>query len=259
MWLNPVCIPSLPTAIIKEASGSRCSLCCNFPLSITEVSHSTSSLLAHFASLRAEFVPTTVSIKNFHLLWWLQAVSSYSNNRNCLVISTHLSSLLGHLILCLLRFRPRETIRTGKHRDQGPRDHKPLWEHQLSGLHSLVWHRQLQHADVRHWQPGAVWGPQTAKGDHRARHRPVRFARNTLNEHFILLMLHLLQRLLCLWILHRFNKKPKRGIQYLQEQGMLGTTPEDLAQFLHQEERLDSVTLFSLSFLIHTTRHKCLL
>uniref|UniRef100_A0A3B5LQ26 ADP ribosylation factor guanine nucleotide exchange factor 1 n=1 Tax=Xiphophorus couchianus TaxID=32473 RepID=A0A3B5LQ26_9TELE len=38
-----------------------------------------------------------------------------------------------------------------------------------------------------------------------------------------------------------FNKKPKRGIQYLQEQGMLGTTPEDLAQFLHQEERLDSV------------------
>uniref|UniRef100_A0A674F2F8 SEC7 domain-containing protein n=1 Tax=Salmo trutta TaxID=8032 RepID=A0A674F2F8_SALTR len=37
-----------------------------------------------------------------------------------------------------------------------------------------------------------------------------------------------------------FNKKPKRGIQYLQEQGMLGTTLEDLAQFLHQEERLDS-------------------
>ncbi|XP_061613568.1 brefeldin A-inhibited guanine nucleotide-exchange protein 1 isoform X4 [Phyllopteryx taeniolatus] len=37
-----------------------------------------------------------------------------------------------------------------------------------------------------------------------------------------------------------FNKKPKRGIQYLQEQGMLGSTAEDLAQFLHQEERLDS-------------------
>ncbi|XP_070302896.1 brefeldin A-inhibited guanine nucleotide-exchange protein 1-like [Salvelinus sp. IW2-2015] len=31
-----------------------------------------------------------------------------------------------------------------------------------------------------------------------------------------------------------------RVFQYLQEQGMLGTTPEDLAQFLHQEERLDS-------------------
>lgn len=41
----------------------------------------------------------------------------------------------------------------------------------------------------------------------------------------------------------RFNKKPKRGIQYLQEQGMLGTTPEDIAQFLHQEERLDSVRI----------------
>ncbi|XP_048832283.1 LOW QUALITY PROTEIN: brefeldin A-inhibited guanine nucleotide-exchange protein 1 [Brienomyrus brachyistius] len=37
-----------------------------------------------------------------------------------------------------------------------------------------------------------------------------------------------------------FNKKPKRGIQYLQEQGMLGSTSEDIAQFLHQEERLDS-------------------
>lgn len=41
--------------------------------------------------------------------------------------------------------------------------------------------------------------------------------------------------------LNRFNKKPKRGIQYLQEQGMLGTTAEDIAQFLHQEERLCSV------------------
>lgn len=45
--------------------------------------------------------------------------------------------------------------------------------------------------------------------------------------------------------LNRFNKKPKRGIQYLQEQGMLGSTAEDLAQFLHQEERLCSVRLHS--------------
>ncbi|XP_063814964.1 brefeldin A-inhibited guanine nucleotide-exchange protein 2 isoform X2 [Pseudophryne corroboree] len=36
-----------------------------------------------------------------------------------------------------------------------------------------------------------------------------------------------------------FNKKPKRGIQYLQEQTMLGSTPQDIAQFLHQEDRLD--------------------
>eukprot|EP00079_Xenopus_tropicalis_P009316 XP_002933226.2 PREDICTED: brefeldin A-inhibited guanine nucleotide-exchange protein 2 isoform X1 [Xenopus tropicalis] len=36
-----------------------------------------------------------------------------------------------------------------------------------------------------------------------------------------------------------FNKKPKRGMQYLQEQGMLGTMPQDIAQFLHQEDRLD--------------------
>ncbi|XP_062897468.1 brefeldin A-inhibited guanine nucleotide-exchange protein 2-like isoform X1 [Mobula hypostoma] len=37
-----------------------------------------------------------------------------------------------------------------------------------------------------------------------------------------------------------FNRKPKRGIQYLQEQGMLATTAEDIAQFLLREERLDS-------------------
>ncbi|XP_056277918.1 brefeldin A-inhibited guanine nucleotide-exchange protein 2 isoform X1 [Pseudoliparis swirei] len=37
-----------------------------------------------------------------------------------------------------------------------------------------------------------------------------------------------------------FNKKPKRGIQYLQDQGMLGAAAEDIAQFLHQEERLDT-------------------
>ncbi|XP_037540964.1 brefeldin A-inhibited guanine nucleotide-exchange protein 2 [Nematolebias whitei] len=37
-----------------------------------------------------------------------------------------------------------------------------------------------------------------------------------------------------------FNKKPKRGVQYLQDQCMLGSTPEDIAQFLHQEDRLDT-------------------
>lgn len=41
--------------------------------------------------------------------------------------------------------------------------------------------------------------------------------------------------------LHSFNKKPKRGIQYLQDQGMLGSTVEDISQFLHQEDRLDTV------------------
>ncbi|XP_014869862.1 brefeldin A-inhibited guanine nucleotide-exchange protein 2 isoform X2 [Poecilia latipinna] len=37
-----------------------------------------------------------------------------------------------------------------------------------------------------------------------------------------------------------FNKKPKRGIQYLQDQGMLSSTVEEIAQFLHQEDRLDT-------------------
>ncbi|XP_034551985.1 brefeldin A-inhibited guanine nucleotide-exchange protein 2 isoform X1 [Notolabrus celidotus] len=37
-----------------------------------------------------------------------------------------------------------------------------------------------------------------------------------------------------------FNKKPKRGVQYLQDQGMLGTSAEEISQFLHQEDRLDT-------------------
>ncbi len=43
-------------------------------------------------------------------------------------------------------------------------------------------------------------------------------------------------------------------MQYLQEQGMLGITPEDIAQFLQEEERLDTVSscLFSdMDILVH--------
>lgn len=68
------------------------------------------------------------------------------------------------------------------------------------------------------------------------------------------------QRVSYVGIQNRFNKKPKRGIQYLQEQGMLGTTPEDLAQFLHQEERLDSVidsTQCTFFFLILASQCSC--
>ncbi|RUS76389.1 hypothetical protein EGW08_015840 [Elysia chlorotica] len=36
-----------------------------------------------------------------------------------------------------------------------------------------------------------------------------------------------------------FNKKPLKGIQYLQEQQMVGKLPEDIAEFFHNEERLD--------------------
>lgn len=40
-----------------------------------------------------------------------------------------------------------------------------------------------------------------------------------------------------------FHKKPKKGIIYLQEQGMLGTTSEDIARFFHTEERLDKTAI----------------
>ena len=39
----------------------------------------------------------------------------------------------------------------------------------------------------------------------------------------------------------RFNKKPIKGIHYLQEQGLLGTSVDDVAEFFHNDDRLDKV------------------
>ncbi|XP_026283039.1 brefeldin A-inhibited guanine nucleotide-exchange protein 1 isoform X2 [Frankliniella occidentalis] len=36
-----------------------------------------------------------------------------------------------------------------------------------------------------------------------------------------------------------FNRKPKKGVQYLQEQRLLGSTPGEVAEWLHSDERLD--------------------
>lgn len=38
---------------------------------------------------------------------------------------------------------------------------------------------------------------------------------------------------------YRFNRKPKKGISFLQEQGLLGTTAAEVAEWLHSDERLD--------------------
>ena len=40
---------------------------------------------------------------------------------------------------------------------------------------------------------------------------------------------------------YRFNKKPMKGIHYLQEQGLLGTSVDDVAEFFHNDDRLDKV------------------
>lgn len=36
-----------------------------------------------------------------------------------------------------------------------------------------------------------------------------------------------------------FNRKPRKGISFLQEHNLLGATKEDVAIFLHNEDRLD--------------------
>ncbi|XP_076440296.1 brefeldin A-inhibited guanine nucleotide-exchange protein 1-like isoform X2 [Babylonia areolata] len=43
--------------------------------------------------------------------------------------------------------------------------------------------------------------------------------------------------------LELFQKKPMKGIGYLQEQGMLGKSTDDVAEFFHTEERLDKTAL----------------
>ncbi|XP_035735938.1 brefeldin A-inhibited guanine nucleotide-exchange protein 2-like [Vespa mandarinia] len=40
-----------------------------------------------------------------------------------------------------------------------------------------------------------------------------------------------------------FNRKPSKGVQYLQEHGLLGTSPEDVARWLHMDERLDKTAI----------------
>lgn len=40
-----------------------------------------------------------------------------------------------------------------------------------------------------------------------------------------------------------FNKKPKKGLAYLQEQGLLGNSPDDIAEWFHSDERLDKTVV----------------
>ena len=41
----------------------------------------------------------------------------------------------------------------------------------------------------------------------------------------------------------RFNRKPKNGLIFLQERNLVGSTVEDIARFLHLEERLDKAVV----------------
>ena len=41
----------------------------------------------------------------------------------------------------------------------------------------------------------------------------------------------------------RFNKKAKKGIQYLQDQNLLGNTPDDIAEWFHTDERVSKTVI----------------
>ncbi|XP_065355614.1 brefeldin A-inhibited guanine nucleotide-exchange protein 2 [Calliphora vicina] len=40
-----------------------------------------------------------------------------------------------------------------------------------------------------------------------------------------------------------FNRKPKKGVQFLQDKKLLGVTPKDIAKWLHEDERLDKTII----------------
>ncbi|XP_065062368.1 brefeldin A-inhibited guanine nucleotide-exchange protein 2-like isoform X1 [Rhopilema esculentum] len=44
----------------------------------------------------------------------------------------------------------------------------------------------------------------------------------------------------------KFNEKPMRGVRFLQERGLLGDQPEDVAQFLYTDQRLDKTQVGDL-------------
>lgn len=49
----------------------------------------------------------------------------------------------------------------------------------------------------------------------------------------------------------RFNRKPEKGIAYLQNHGIIGFTPYDIAEYLHTEERLDKVRAFYILHVLY--------
>lgn len=50
------------------------------------------------------------------------------------------------------------------------------------------------------------------------------------------------------FFLARFNKNPKKGVKYLQDNGLLGPEPDDVSEFLHTDERLDKVSLIIILY-----------
>ena len=50
------------------------------------------------------------------------------------------------------------------------------------------------------------------------------------------------------FFLARFNKNPKKGVKYLQDNGLLGPEPDDVSEFLHTDERLDKVLLIIILY-----------
>lgn len=43
--------------------------------------------------------------------------------------------------------------------------------------------------------------------------------------------------------IYRFNQKPRKGIQFLQDRELLRSTPAEVAEWLHMEERLDKTAI----------------
>lgn len=113
--------------------------------------------------------------------------------------------------------------------------------------HSFTWPRylklKLSFSNRSRWFLISVNKPDMHKTITRSIFSCIQFIQVYLDNLEIFFVLkHFNNRII--FSVSRFHKKPKKGIIYLQEQGMLGTTPEDIARFFHTEERLDKVSNF---------------
>lgn len=47
----------------------------------------------------------------------------------------------------------------------------------------------------------------------------------------------------CTFLAYRFSSKPKKGIKFLQDKGLLSREPEEVAKFFHSDTRLNKTAV----------------
>ena len=61
----------------------------------------------------------------------------------------------------------------------------------------------------------------------------------------------------CIFLTHSFVQKPRKGVKFLQERGLVGSDAADVAQFFYDDDRLDRVSNDSHS-IINVSTNMCI-